>query len=185
MNVVRVERRILFGNLLITDSDSERYNIPKNQSIQLDISQLIIGDDFKKITSVESTFDVLYPCKIEKPFSIVEVKDYASNVFLTGESRAKITMDKKELGYMRPEPRYITIQRPNQVWDISKNKWIIVRKPCPRDLAWSWNEDNLTWDCPKNEETGELMKQDRTGMTNCWPPNSEIRVATYHSKKKE
>jgi hypothetical protein len=184
MNVVRVERRILFGNLLITDSDSERYNIPKNQSIQLDISQLIIGDDFKKITSVESTFDVLYPCKIEKPFSIVEVKDYASNVSLTGESRARIKKD-KTFTCIKPEPRYITIQRPNQVWDISKNKWIIVPKPCPRDLAWSWNGDNLTWDCPKNEETGKLMKQDRTGMTNCWPPNSESRVATYHSKKKE
>lgn len=152
VQVCSVERRVLIGNLLIIDSDSERYKIPRTQMIQLAISESSISrEEFQKITIVKSTFETLYPFKIDKPFLPVEVKDYENCKFHTGESKEKITIAKKSGDYTKPIPTYKQIQRPNHVWDISKNMWIIVRKPHPRDRAWSWSDETLSWNCPKNE----------------------------------
>jgi len=182
VQVLDHERRVITGNLLITDTDSILYGLPRIQKIQLAISDSINVEEFQKIMTVNSIFDALYPFKIEKPFISVEIKDYANHPFRTGESMALMTISKKDGSYIKPIPNYQQIQRPNQVWDISQNKWITVPKPHPRDRAWSW--DNISWNCPKNKETGELMEQDRTGMTNCCPPKDMCRAATYHSKKK-
>jgi len=184
VQVLSVERRVISGNRLIMSIDSERYKLPSMQGIQLEISDSIIGEEFQKLTIVNSTFEALYPVKIDKPFSQVEVKDYENCQFCTGMLRATITAAKRDESYMRPIPAYQQTQRPNQVWNISKNEWSIVPKPHPRDRAWSWSDETLSWNCPKNEQTGELMEQDRTGMTDCWPPESLKRQTNYHSEKK-
>lgn len=185
VQVLSVERRVITGNLLIMGSgDSERYKLPSNQRIQLTISDSIIEEKFQQLTIVNSTFEALYPVKIDKPLAEVEVKDYKNCQFCTGESKANITDAKRNKSYRRPIPEYQQRQRPNQVWDLSKNEWIIVPKPHPRDRAWSWSDETLSWNCQKNEQTGELMEQDRTGMTNCWPPESLKRPTNYHSEKK-
>lgn len=184
VQVLGHERRVITGNLLITDTDSILYGLPRSQKIQLAISESINGEKYQKIITVNSIFDLLYPFKIEKPFISVEIKDYANHPFCTGEPREIGTISKKSGHYVKPEPVYKRIQRPNQVWDISQNMWITVPKPRPRDRAWSW-DNTLSWNCPKNKETGELMEQDRTEMTDCWPSKDMCRVATYHSKKKD
>ena len=184
VQVLSVERRVITGNLLIMYIDSERYKLPSTQRIQLEISDSIIGEKFQQLTIVNSTFEALYPVEIDKSFSKFEVKDYENCQFCTGKLRENITAAKKDESYVRPIPAYQQTLRPNQVWNISKNEWIIVPKPHPRDRAWSWSDETISWKCPKNEQTGELMEQDRTGMTNCRPPESLKRPTNYHSEKK-
>lgn len=148
LTVESVERRIITGVISITMSESELYEIPCIQRIQLDVSQSISGEDYKKITTINSSFDALYPFKIAKKISIVEEKVYPN---------------------FGVEAKYKRMVRKNQVWVIPKNEWKTVPKPYPRNQAWEWHDDTC-WVCLKNEETGDLMPLDRAGMPNCWPP---------------
>jgi len=148
LTVKGVDRRVITGNLSITEIESELYEIPCVRTIQLDVPQSICGEDYKKLITIGASFNALYPHKIEKKRSIVVEK-----------------VD-PNLGV---EPKSKEIQRPNQVWDITANEWKTVPKPYPRKQAWEWNNDTLSWVCLKNEETGDLMPLDRTGMTNCCP----------------
>jgi hypothetical protein len=143
-----VDRRVITGQIVITESDSKLHETPCVQTIQLDVSELICGEDYKKITTINSSFDALYPLKIEKKRS---------------------TVIEKVDPNLNKEPKSQVIQRPNQVWDITANEWKTVPKPQPRNRAWVWYDETLSWVCQKNEETGELMPLDRTDMTDYWP----------------
>jgi len=175
VNVDSVDRRILTAKLSITETESKRYNLPNIQSIQIEVLSTIDAEEFQKLSTTSAVFEALYPFRIEKPQCVLEIKDYSNHALCTGESRKMRTINKKDGFYTKPDldPKYqMMIQRPNQVWDITRNEWIIVPKPHPRNRAWSWNEETLSWVCQKIEETGELMPLDRKGRTNCWSPES-------------
>jgi len=141
--------------------------------IQIEVSNTIDIEEFQKFSTTNAVFEALYPFRIDKKKTTVEVKDYANHPVCTGQSRERRTFDKKNSCYTKPDldPKYqMMITRQNQVWDITRNEWIIVPKPYPRNRAWSWNDETLSWVCQKIEETGELMPLDRTGKTNCWEP---------------
>jgi hypothetical protein len=169
LTVKGVDMRVITGQIVITESESKLHKTPCVQTIQLDVSESICGEDYTKITTNNASFDALYPLKIEKCVSDVEVKDYAKHPVCTGESRKLRTMDKKSCAYVKPDPVYKKIQRPNQVWGITEKQWKIIPKPHPRNRAWEWHDDTLSWVCQKNKDTGELMPLNRTGMSDCWP----------------
>lgn len=172
LTVKSVERRVITASISITKSESELHKIPCIQSIQLNVSESIRGEDYQKLTTINSSFDALYPLKIEKSVSQVETKDYANHQSCTGELRKLRTISKKSGDYVKPEPVYEKIQRPNQVWNFKTNTWIPVPKPYPRNRAWEWHDMTLSWVCQKNPDTGELMPLNRAGMSDCWPPRT-------------
>jgi hypothetical protein len=172
LTVKSVDRRVITGQIVITERESELHKIPRIQSIQLDVSESIGREDYQKITTINLSFDVLFPLKIDKCLSDVEIKDYANHQSCTGASRTLRTISKKNCDYVKPDPVCEKIQRPNQVWDITAKQWKIIPKPYPRNRAWEWHDMTLSWVCQKNPDTGELMPLNRAGMSDCWPPRT-------------
>jgi len=106
---------------------------------------------------------------IQKAFYEVENKVSENHPALKGESRS----DKKEAHEDPekdpiPERFYRQIQRPNQIWSILLNQWVLIRKPKPRHADWKWDDSTKTWVCKLDPETKQLTCHDRSKYSNCF-----------------
>jgi hypothetical protein len=132
---------------------------------------------------IRGEIQVFFPMQIPKYSYNVEVKDTSNHRSLKGKSgqeKADIRKEQKErqdrgqIGHDDDDPlpviHHVKKQRPNQVWSISLNEWVCIRKPKPRNADWKWNDSTATWVCeldPTNELDG-LKLFDRSKFSNCF-----------------
>ncbi len=151
---------------------------------------------YKKFSDVHE-FLVLFPVNIPKKTSDVKVKQYEFHMHYSGPVKAYKTANRKYDTYHNVpvlnldsprddkiyvnKPKTIKCIRPNQIWSIIYNKWVIVPKPKPRNAAWVWDDSNKHWSCEIDQtiSSSTLKIQDRTGFSNCFPPSESIVMTSY------
>jgi hypothetical protein len=104
---------------------------------------------------------------IQKELYEVENKQSFNHPALKGMSR-----DDKQEAHEEQDPIpnscYRQIQKPNQIWSIWSNKWVLIRKPKPRRADWKWDDSIATWVCQLDPTNGKLKIFDRSKYSNCF-----------------